>query len=116
MKKSERQALYDALLAEQSALNGKIRNAVFSILNQIPHKSVSFVDNNAYSYVEGHEDFIEVPVFGARIRNGVIELSLEAVYDEDKDKDVPSWDEDCTRAEHDHYTVINWLSILNGLT
>lgn len=116
MTKKKIQAQYDALRAEKQALEDKIRDLVFNILNQLPRKCVSFVDNHAYCYVEGYENWIEVPVYGARIKDGSIELSLEIDYDMNKDKDVPSWAEADVRAENDNYTDINWLTILYSLT
>ena len=116
MDKEKINALYESLRAEKNALEGKIRDAVFDILNQLPNKTASFIDNHAYCYVEGEENFIEVPVFGIRINKKTIELSFAADYDEDTDKDVPSWSNYDIRTECDNYTDINWLSILYNLT
>ena len=114
MRKEDIVARLEELTARKRAIDEEARTRVREFLEDRGPDGVSFTDNPAYALVEGCDCWFEDHVYGVRLRDGTLEVSLETACGEGG-QDVPDWGEDSRRTEYDHYSSINWLSILDSL-
>lgn len=115
MKAEDIKKAYERLREQQKQLDETVKETIKSIISKLPDKTLSLCASHAYSYVEATDNWIEVPVYGVRLKDDVLEVSLETNLD-DADQQIPDWSEDYVFDDYDHYSTINWLSVLNSIT
>lgn len=101
----------------RDALNAEIKAALTEILQQVPGNTLDLTDSPGYAYILAPTDqFVETCIYGVRLHksddgSSFIECCTETMMPDD---DIDDWSEqDCIR-DGDHYSDINWISILEA--
>lgn len=115
IKSEEIKAACERLEEQKRQLDENIKRTIRAIVDEIPGRTISLTDCHAYACVEGAEHWMEVSVYGVRLRNRNLEVSLEYHIDDNGGK-TACWDEHYTADDHDRHCSINWLSVLNSLS
>lgn len=114
MKKEDLKKKYTALDERQKAVKQEAADIVRDLLKERGPEGISLVNNPAYILVEGCDYWLEDSIYGVRLRNDAIEVSLDTLCNEEME-DIPDWNESSCRTEFDHYSDINWLSLLDSI-
>lgn len=93
---------------------GIVRKALSRMLKTTPGNrfaTFNLAENPAYCLVEAVDGWIEERVFGVRINEHNV-LEVSTALDDDG---APSWEDGDVIGEHDHYVLINWISVLRSI-
>ena len=82
MRKEDIVARLEELTARKRAIDEEARTLVREFLEDRGPDGVSFTDNPAYALVEGCDCWFEDHVYGVRLRDGMLEVSLETACGE----------------------------------
>lgn len=118
--------IHEELDQKRRAMNEEIKKHIYDILLQVPGMTLDLQASPAYATVETMADeWVEHSIYGVRLHKSgddsyYIECTTETEYpDEDPETLLaePKWDEeDCCIDEFDHYSTINWLSLLRAVS
>ena len=114
MKAEDIKKKHKELSEHVTILEEEAKQFVRQILKETGADGISLVGSPAYTLVEGCDYWFEDSIYGIRLREDTIEITLDTNCD-DAGNDIPDWDENNCRTEFDHYTDINWLSVLDSI-
>lgn len=99
-----------------NGITWQAKELIREFLEGCPGRSVSLVGCCAHAQVDGldAEGMTECCVYGVRIHDGALQVSLDTRWVEDG-PDEPDWDEGNTIDDFHKYSVINWLSVLESV-